>query len=300
MAKWDTWLQMQRTTVDNGTMASRIVLEAPDGAAYATWLVGATGLELSIDTMVRDLAETLPRGRHGCRLVAYDELRQQVSALPVTITGSSQEATEAGQQRINDQRANALFLSNAEKMLQLQERALQHAGEHLEALRDANLKQGQVLDRILALTSEDQLRQVREQGKQERLNKLAEHFGPLVDVGLAVLSKFATDWVERSGPTLQSGGQAAAPAAELDDGTAKPGPTPGEQPAVSCSVGDPAESSVSEADGLGRSEGDVRSHPRTTGSAPATASNSEPRPGSEQRPVRGSSKFRHRKGNVKP
>ena len=196
MARYDAWLAMQRQLVDNGAAASTIVLEAPDGTRYGTWPIGFPNLEESIAGMIQSLNEGLPKGRHAARLTSFDSQQAQLSTLPVTVVGSSEAATEAAAGRVTQERANSIFISNAEKQIQISQKVIEHAGELLSSAMAANAAKDELIDRLIESTKKTNLELLEAQGRQERLGKMAEQLTPLLEVGVQFGAAFASDWLE--------------------------------------------------------------------------------------------------------
>lgn len=196
MARYDAWLAMQRQLVDNGAAAATIVLEAPDGTRYGTWPIGFPNLEESIAGMLQSLNEGLPKGRHSARLTSFDSQQAQLSTLPVTVVGSSEAATEAAQGRVTQERANAIFISNAEKQIEISAKVIAHAGELLSSAMAANAAKDDLIDRLIESTKQTNLELMKAQGREERLGKMAEQLAPLLTVGVEFGAAFASDWLE--------------------------------------------------------------------------------------------------------
>jgi hypothetical protein len=196
LARYDAWLAMQRQLVDNGSAAATIVLEAPDGTRYGTWPIGFPNLEESVAGMLQSLNEGLPKGRHSARLTAFDSQGAQLSTLPVTVVGSSDAATEAAQGRVTQERANSIFISNAEKQIEISAKVIAHAGELLSSAMAANAAKDELIDRLIESTKKTNLELLEAQGRQERLGKMAEQLTPLLEVGVQFGAAFASDWLE--------------------------------------------------------------------------------------------------------
>lgn len=196
MARYDAWLAMQRQLVDNGAAAATIVLEAPDGTRYGTWPIGFPNLEESIAGMIQSLNEGLPKGRHQARLTSFDSQQAQLSTLPVTVVGSSEAATEAAAGRVTQERANAIFISNAEKQIQISQKVIEHAGELLSSAMAALASKDALIEQLVESTKKTHLELLEAQGRQERLGKMAEQLTPLLEVGVQFGAAFASDWLE--------------------------------------------------------------------------------------------------------
>jgi hypothetical protein len=196
VARYDAWLAMQRQLVDNGAAASTIVLEAPDGTRYGTWPIGFPNLEESIAGMIQSLNEGLPKGRHSARLTSFDSQQAQLSTLPVTVVGSSEAATEAAAGRVTQERANSIFISNAEKQIQISQKVIEHAGELLSSAMAALAAKDDLIEKLLESTKKTNLELLEAQGRQERLGKMAEQLTPLLEVGVQFGAAFASDWLE--------------------------------------------------------------------------------------------------------
>jgi len=254
MSKWDEWLRMQRTQVDAGVLAARIVLESPQGDPFATWAVSSPALESSVEVIVRELSESLPRGKHACRLVSYDENRQQLSAMPIVLVGVSDPAAQAAEGRIGEQRANALMLSNAEKVVQLYRETLDGVSEHVAAMREGLAERDRYIERLESITNERQKELIKTQAREDRITAIANQFAPLVEVGLGVLSQFTAEWLEKRSTSRGTGDKV-----ESLDG--RPGPTASEQPAVTRAAGSDSQPELAQGDGEGCLAGSLESSP---------------------------------------
>lgn len=290
MARYDAWLAMQRQLVDNGAAAATIVLEAPDGTRYGTWPIGFPDVEESIAGMIQSLNEALPKGRHSARLVSFDSQQAQLSTLPIVVVGSSDAATEAAQGRVTQERANAIFISNAEKQIAISAKVIAHAGELLSSAMAANAAKDDLIDKLIESTKQANLELLKAQGREERLGKMAEQLTPLLEVGVQFGAAFAADWLEnwqakqrqRNGtpeppavpPAVQRDLLAAAateptspqapskPPETVADLPGAEGPTPREQPASAHPVGRNSPPRESRANGEGRDPGNRRSDSR--------------------------------------
>lgn len=291
MARYDAWLGMQRQLVDNGAAAATIVLEAPDGTRYGTWPIGFPNIEESIAGMIQSLSEGLPKGRHSARLTSFDSQQAQLSTLPVTIVGSSDAATEAAQGRVTQERANAIFISNAEKQIEMSMKVIAHAGEMLSSAMAANAAKDERIDQLIEATKQTNLELLKAQGREERLGKMAEQLTPLLEVGVQFGAAFAADWLEnwqakqrkangtpttppavppsvqrelqeadrKASPPEQAPPQAPSqPSETVADLTGAKGPTPSEQPASTHPAGRDPSSREPRADGKGRDPGSCR------------------------------------------
>jgi hypothetical protein len=286
---------MQRQLVDNGAAAATIVLEAPDGTRYGTWPISFPNLEESIAGMIQSLNEGLPKGRHAARLTSFDSQQAQLSTLPVTVVGSSEAATEAAAGRVTQERANSIFISNAEKQIEISAKVIAHAGELLSSAMAANAAKDQLIDQLIESTKKTNLELLEAQGRQERLGKMAEQLTPLLEVGVQFGAAFASDWLEAwQAKQRQKNGEAPQPPAVppavqrdlLAGGVAPPTteqapqqapskppesvadlpgaerPPPREQPASAHPTGRDSPSRKPRSDGEGRDPGNSRSNTR--------------------------------------
>lgn len=247
MAKWDEWLRMQRTQVESGVIASRIVLQSADGEPYGTWSLGTPSLESSVDVVVRELTDALPKGQHQFRLVALDENKQQLSALPLVFVGASPQATDAAAGRINEQRANALVLSNAEKIVSLYRDALDASADHLQAMREGMAQRDRHIARLEALTDDRQKELIRVEAREQRLTAIANQFAPLVEIGIGLMGQFGAEWLEsRAGRSGR---------AQVQSVNGQSGPTPSEQPPISRPASGDSQPELPAPHGVGGTQG---------------------------------------------
>jgi RNase P/RNase MRP subunit p29 len=313
VARYDAWLAMQRQLVDNGAAAATIVLEAPDGTRYGTWPIGFPNLEESIAGMLQSLNEGLPKGRHSARLTSFDSQQAQLSTLPVTVVGSSEAATEAAQGRVTQERANAIFISNAEKQIEISAKVIAHAGEMLNSAMVSLAAKDELIDRLIEATKKSQIDLLEAQGRQERLGKMAERLTPMLEVGVNFAAAFASDWLEnwqaKQGKQQAAGAPAVPPPAVppgvqrdlLASGAPEqpppqnpshepatvadlPGaerPTPSEQPASTHTARGDSPPRKSRAHGEGRDPGNRRGNPVRDRNK---ASDSEPKRRTGRRP----------------
>lgn len=208
MAKFETWLEMNLTLVDGGASAVKIVLEGPDGSAWGTWPREFPNLVQSIAGMLAALREELPRGRHAAKLIALSSDGMQLSCLPVTVTGASEQATNAAEQQLTAQRANALFLANVEKAQAGMMTILQHTSELVSQVVEANRNLTADAERSKQERDEGRIRLMREEGKQRRLDEVATKVLPIVELGLGLLTEFAAEWFQKREQRVGAGAQA--------------------------------------------------------------------------------------------
>ena len=183
------WLDQQRKLVDGETIASTFVLEGTDGSRWGTWPQAFPDIEQSISGILSSLSSELPKGKHSCKLLALDASGQQLSLFPVTISGGSDAATDAAQTILGQRRADALQISNFDKQFQSLRSALDTTAELLVQQSDSYgklLTQFQKIEEV-SLTQRHDL--MKEQGKQDRLNKLTEAALPLFELGMGLIAE---------------------------------------------------------------------------------------------------------------
>lgn len=236
MARIEVWLGMQRKMILDGCTAVKIILEAPDQSRFGTWAMSDPDLESSIVGTISSLGELMPKGRHQCRLISFDADDQQLASLPVVVIGTSDAATEAGNGRIAGERANAIFISNAEKMIALQQQVIENASQMVSQLHELVLERDQRLKQIECLTTDTNIKLTRAAAREERLTAIAKQLSPLVDVAAAFAAEYAGDWLKKG----KNGHQIPAPAG---------GNSASDQPTVACPSGDPPRPEQPEADG---------------------------------------------------
>jgi uncharacterized coiled-coil protein SlyX len=268
MARFDVWLKLQRDLVDNGTVASTVVLEAPDQSRAATWPIGFRDLEESIAGMVQSLTESLPKGRHQCRLVSFDVNGVQLSMLPVVVVGASEAASEAAQGRVGQERANALFIGNAEKFIALQQQVIENASGMVAELHRVLEVKDRQLDQIIEATKTTQIELMKATGREERLAKLGMQFAPLLEVAVSFAAAYASDWFQKRPEIGKGDSDAKRP--EPEGGSA----SPGDESAVSCAASDAPQPIEPKADGTCRTERDCVSD---SGGSTAAPKYSEPK-----------------------
>jgi hypothetical protein len=195
MARYELWLAEQTKLVDDSAAVATIVLEDPEGSVAGTWPIGHRDLVVTIEGMLISLREALPKGRHQFRLVAFDQAKNQLSFLPVVVAGASDAASDASRSRVDQERANALFISNAEKMMAVQGRLIESMSEAQAQLLEAHAKTAGQLDELIELTREENNKMLREQGQQERLSKMFEQFAPILQMGLSFGAEYAARWL---------------------------------------------------------------------------------------------------------
>jgi|WetSurMetagenome_2_1015567.scaffolds.fasta_scaffold00908_10 hypothetical protein len=195
MARYELWLAEQTKLVDDAAAVSTIVLEDPEGSVAGTWPIGHRDLVVTIEGMLISLREALPKGRHQFRLVAFDQAKNQLSFLPVVVVGASDAASDASRSRVDQERANALFISNAEKMMAVQGRLIESMSEAQAQLLEAHAKTAGQLDELIELTRVENNKMLREQGQQERLSKMFEQFAPILQMGLSFGAEYAARWL---------------------------------------------------------------------------------------------------------
>lgn len=263
MSRYEAWFALQKSVVDNGTAVAKVVLEGPDATPFATWPIGHRDLEASCDGMLESLRESLPKGRHQCRLVSFDSSGAQLSALPVVVVGASDAATEAAHGRVTQERANALFLGNAEKQLATTMRVIESAGEVIQAQNEAiaNLKRDQ--QRFVELVDERLQKAARETAREQRLDALTARLAPLFEMGVSVLGAYVGEWfekreAERANPKPPPGVQKTPAAPTIPPSPAAPAlqslreprtETPSQEPSRQCVT--VCDSSSDRSDGAG-------------------------------------------------
>lgn len=195
-SKFETWLDMNLQLVDNGAALSKVVLEGPDGNVWGTWPRDFPNMVQSITGMLGALRDELPKGKHAAKLLALAEDGSQLSCYPMTVIGSSSEAADAAQHSLTAQRANALFIANFEKAQAGMMTLLQHTGEMVAQVVEANRNLTEDAERTKRERDEGRLKLLREESKQRRLDEMSAKFLPMVEIGLGLVSQFAAEWFQ--------------------------------------------------------------------------------------------------------
>jgi hypothetical protein len=196
MPKFETWLDMTLALVDGGAAAVKITLEGPDGSTWGTWNREHTNLVASIAGMMAALREELPKGKHSAKLLAWASDGTQLSLFPVTLVGASDAATEGAQNQLVAQRANALFLSNVEKMQAGMMSMLTHTSDVAQQIAEANRNLSMDIEKSRIERDEGRIKALREEGKQRRLDQLTEKLMPMFELAVGVLAERAATWLE--------------------------------------------------------------------------------------------------------
>jgi hypothetical protein len=283
MARYELWLAEQAKMIDDGAAVATIVLEDSDGSVAGTWPIGFRDLTQAIEGMLISLREALPKGRHQFRLAAFDQAKNQLSFLPVVVQGASDAATDASRGRVDQERANALFIGNCEKMLGVQQRLIDSMSETQSQLLEAHAKTSGQLEELIELTRDEHTKLIRESAQQERLGKMFEQFAPILQAGLAFGGEYAARWLAEkmsskepeppkspSQPpapitTASQGELACAPQSEKGQLTSEERTPASSESVVSSPVGADGKPSVIRADGQGCSEGISGSRNATIG-----------------------------------
>lgn len=197
MARFDIWLETQKSLVNDGAACSKITLEGPDGTTWGTWTIGMANLEQSIEGILGSLRQQLPKGKHAAKLIASSSDGQQLSVMPLTIAGDSSEATEGAQQQLHAQRAQAIMISNFERGYATISKMLEHNAELTVRAIEGNNRLLERLESVEARKSDHVLAVVKEEGKQQRLGKLLEHVEPMLQVAMGLASEYAASWLEK-------------------------------------------------------------------------------------------------------
>lgn len=201
---------MQRQLVNDGAACSKIVLEGPDGTAWGTWSSNMANLEQSIEGILNTLREQLPKGKHGAKLISFATDGMQLSVLPLTLVGNSAEATESAQAQLQQQRANAILISNFERGYATISKMLEHNADLTVRAIDGNSRMLERLEAIENRTSQERLTELRERGKQDRLNKLLEQVAPMLEIGMGLASEYFAGWLDKQAKSreqLKSAGE---------------------------------------------------------------------------------------------
>jgi hypothetical protein len=197
MAKVDVWLTYQREVIDGGVAVATIVLEGPDSEVLQTWPIAYGSLETAVEGELQSQREQLPKGRHQLRLLAKDTSGAQVAQMTLTVSGSSSAQSELATSRLMQERANALQLSNVEKIQALSRSAHEFSAELFEAMRQGIADRDEKIARLEEVTHEQQLRLIRESAQQERLTILAAKFAPTIEMGIAVAGQYLGEWIDK-------------------------------------------------------------------------------------------------------
>lgn len=195
MSRYELWLGEQAKMVNDGAAVATIVLEDPEGSVAGTWPIGFKDLSSAVDGMLISLRESLPKGRHQFRLVAFDAAKNQLSFLPVVIVGASDAASDASRGRVDQERANALFIGNCEKMLGVQQRLIDSMAETQGQLLEAHAKTAGQLDELIELTRDEHTKILKAAAREERMGKLFEQFAPILQLGLTFAGEYGTRWL---------------------------------------------------------------------------------------------------------
>lgn len=198
MAKFELWLEMTLRTIDGGAAVQKVTLEGPDGNTWGTWPRDFPDMAQSITGILGALREELPKGRHSCKLLGWGADGTQLSFFPLTLTGSSEAATEGAQNRLIGERANAMFLANVERQNAGLIAMMKHTAEIAEHLIEANRTLTADAERSKQERDEARIRILKEEGKQQRLNAMTERIMPLLELGLGVFAERAAVWFENS------------------------------------------------------------------------------------------------------
>lgn len=264
MARFDAWLTQQKTLVDSGAAVEKIVLEGPDGSPWGTWTLRFPNLEESIEGILATLREQLPRGKHPARLIAYAGDGSQVSLLPLTVVGASEQATEAERTQLNLQKSVALMIGNAEKQFDGLTKALEAATHREQLMTEQFSELLSQLSHLEEYSRETMRREAKEAAREERLAQMAEAVKPLISVGADFLGRFGAQWFQnqqalaaekaREKSKLEANG--AAPSAAIAP-PAEPVVSSGNGEATSREPVEPCDSGAAASTGELRSDGEV-------------------------------------------
>jgi hypothetical protein len=263
VARFESWLQQQRDVLEDGIAVAQIVLEGPSLERIGTWSIGARDIETSISGMLASAAETLPRGKHQCRLLALDSAGSQLSSYSCVICGTSEAASEAASGRLHQERANALFLSNAQTMISTQQTHIEKLSEMIAALRSSLDKKDQFVDRMIEASNEKLTEFALRERRSERIDKMLEQFAPMLSIGVEFAVTYAGEWLkDRQRKELESA-------------------TTSEQPALARAASRADETANSQANDSGQPSGsrvsDVDESRLCDGNAASRPNDSEPR-----------------------
>ena len=289
MAKFEIWLEMNLRTIDGGAAVSKVTLEGPDGTTWGTWPRDFPDMNQSIVGIMGALREELPKGKHSAKLLAWAADGTQLSVFPLTLCGASDAATESANNRLIAERANALFISNAEKSQQGLMAIVTHTADVAQHLVEANKALTAELERSAKEREESRIRVLREEGKQQRLNELATRVMPLLELALGFLAERGATWLENKDkkapevpssvgaettalPPTKTAETTQAPAVELDlrDASGEQGKTVSDESTGAPDTRCDPQSRESETDGQRRPDSSRASLPRRnriTGSA---------------------------------
>jgi hypothetical protein len=184
--------------MEDGIAVAQIVLEGPSLERIGTWSIGARDIENSISGMLAGAAESLPRGKHQCRLLALDSSGSQLSSFSFVICGTSEAASEAASGRLHQERANALFLSNAQTMISTQQSHIEKLSEMIAALRSSLDKKDQFVDRMIEASNEKLTEFASRERRSERIDKMLEQFAPMLSIGVEFAVTYAGEWLKET------------------------------------------------------------------------------------------------------
>lgn len=227
MSRYELWLSEQAKMVSDGAAVATIVLEDPEGSVAGTWAIGFKDLASAVEGMLISLRESLPKGRYQFRLVAFDAGKNQLSFLPVVVVGASDAASDASRGRVDQERANALFIGNCEKMLGVQQRLIDSMAETQGQLLEAHAKTTGQLDELIELTRDEHTKILKAAAREERMGKLFEQFAPILQLGLTFAGEYGARWLaqkmnpEQASPAEPSKSQGSAQLASTPSAAAE-------------------------------------------------------------------------------
>ncbi|UCC72330.1 MAG: hypothetical protein JSV86_18480 [Gemmatimonadota bacterium] len=180
--KLEEWIDIQRRLVEqDGTHCARLQLEGPDGI-MGTWPVGTEDLHEVIKASLELIAAELPSGRHATKLLALDADGKQVSYLPQTITGKSQEAARAAAEQKTLAQATGIAIGNLENVQAGLVSENDRLRNRCNELLDNETLLTKTLVQILQQTLDDDVKREESKAKIEALKEIGEVVKPLLEV----------------------------------------------------------------------------------------------------------------------
>ena len=189
----ERWVTLQQKTwdIDEGSKASRIAVERPEGELVQSFNTDLPELGRVLQDCLDMQAGELPAGTsHRFRIVAYDPASKQLAELPQTVRGMSKDASSANQHQLTQSRAHHQDIDTMSFVLDKTTAQLEQTCTRLGELFD-DCTQLSDSNASMRLNNEElMLRRLEFERRMARHDKIFEALGELmVPVGTIILEK---------------------------------------------------------------------------------------------------------------
>lgn len=189
----ERWVDLQRKTwdVDEGSRASRILIQQGQGELVQAFSTDLPELAATLQECLNMQSEELPVGSaHPFRIVSVDSTGKQLSELPQTVRGKSKDANTANQHALQQSRAHHQDIDTMSFVLDKTTAQLQQVSDRLGELFDDCTALAESNATMRLNNEESLLRRLDFEAAKERRDKLWEALGQLaVPVGTIILEK---------------------------------------------------------------------------------------------------------------